>query len=87
MKRRALSMTSVNGVDSDLPRNFGTMQNVHLPLQPSCTFRYARAVRVGSAADEARPYSGMFSSSPAVFADELSFFDSRHPHTRMGTSG
>ena len=50
MKRFALSRTASKSTEDDLPLNFGTMQNVHFPAQPSCTLRYARAVRVGMGA-------------------------------------
>ena len=34
MKRLALSSASGKGTETDLPRNFGTMQNVQVPAQP-----------------------------------------------------
>ena len=47
MNARALARTSSKGIETDGPRNLGTMQNVQCPEHPSCILRYARAVLVG----------------------------------------
>jgi hypothetical protein len=42
------------------------MQNEHLPLHPSCTFKYARAVRKGVATGEGEDDGALSFMSAAV---------------------